>query len=75
MAMFGRGKKKEEIRTYDKEAVYPALKSSICTGEKVAGFVGKKTGKFEDVMLIRTEEDLQRFKKLYGISEEITKIW
>lgn len=73
--MFGRGKKKEESGNYDPEKTYPAVKASICTGEKVAGFVDRKTGKFEDVMLLRTESDLCEFKKHYNIKEEIVKIW
>jgi hypothetical protein len=28
-----------------------------------------KTGKFEDVMLIRNEKDLATFKEMYGVTE------
>lgn len=73
--MFGIRKKKQETLSYNTEEFSPAVKSSICTGEKVAGFVEKKTGKFEDVMLIRTEEDMQEFKRIYNIKGEIQKIW
>lgn len=73
--MFGFGKKKQEIVHYDPEEFTPAVKASICTGEKVAGFLNKTTGKFEDIMLIRSEEDIQEFKRLYSIKEELTKIW
>lgn len=73
--MFGFGKKKQETRNYDSSEFTPAVKASICTGEKVAGFVNKATGKFEDIMLICSEEDLQEFKRLYNIKEELTKIW
>lgn len=31
------------------------------------------TGKIEEVMLIKTHEDLESFKNMYGINEEITK--
>lgn len=72
--MFGR-KKKQEIRNYDSEKQQPAVKASICTGEKVAGFIEKETGKFEDIMLIRSEEDLREFIRMYDIKEEIQKIW
>lgn len=72
--MFKRRKKREALG-YNKEEFSPAIKSSICTGEKVAGFVEKRTGKFEDVMLIRTEEDIEEFKQLYNIEEEIIKVW
>ena len=62
-------KKKQETRTYDKENQKPVIRSSICTGEKVAGFQDIRTGKFTDVMLIRTSGDLEEFRRLYGISE------
>lgn len=74
--MFGRKKKGEKPKAYDAERLRPVIKSSICTGEKVAGFEDRKTGKFEDVMLIRGDGDLQAFCLLYGLKkEEIGKIW
>lgn len=39
----------------------PALKTSICTGEKVAGFIDIDTGKFHDYMLIKGSQDLVEF--------------
>ena len=42
-------------------------KYRICNGEQVAGFKEKKTGHFEEIMLIRSERDLQDFKERYGI--------
>lgn len=59
-------------KTYDKEASRPVLKCSICNGEQVAGFKDIHTGKFEEVMLIRDQKDLDLFMKQYGI-KEITK--
>ena len=58
--------KKLETRTYDKENQKPVIRSSICTGEKVAGFQDTRTGKFTEVMLIRTFGDLEEFPGLYG---------
>lgn len=55
--------------TYDKDNCKPVLKCSICTGEQVAGFKDIHTGKFEEVMLIRDQKDLDDFMKRYGISE------
>lgn len=76
--MFGIGKsrKRNEITTvmYNPTQQKAVLKCSICTGEQVAGFQDVHTGKFEEVMLIRGESDLQYFKKQYGV-EEITKIY
>lgn len=63
-------RKKQETRTYDREHQKPVIRSSICTGEKVAGFQDARTGKFTDVMLIRTPGDLEEFRRLYGIGED-----
>ena len=60
--------------TYDPKQQRAVLRCSICTGEQVAGFQDVHSGKFEEVMLIRGETDLQQFKRQYGV-EEITKIY
>lgn len=62
-------KKKQEPYTYDKENQKPVIRSSICTGEKVAGFWDIRTRKFTEIMLIRTSVDLEEFRRLYGIGE------
>lgn len=64
--MFGH-KKKNSKKEFDRENLIPAVRSSICTGEKVAGFRNKQTGKFEEVMMIRTEQELQDFADMCGI--------
>lgn len=66
-------KKKTLVLTYDKENKKPVIKSSICNGEQVAGFKDIQTGKIEEVMLIKSQADLEKFKVMYGINEEITK--
>ena len=65
--------KKSEKKTYDRSNQKPIIKASICNGEQVAGFKDIHTGKFEEVMLIRGVEDLEKFQLMYGIEEEITK--
>ena len=65
--------KKSEEKTYDRNNQNPIIKASICNGEQVAGFKDIRTGKFEEVMLIRRAEDLETFKTMYGIEGEITK--
>ena len=52
---------------YDGTRQQAVIKSSICTGEKVAGFKNLDDGQFVEVMLIRTPKDEQQFKKLYGL--------
>ena len=41
-------------KQYDSNYEEPVIRCSICTGEQVAGFLNLSTGKFEEVMLIRT---------------------
>ena len=61
---------------FDKENQRPVIRSSICTGEQVAGFKDLRTGKFMDIMLVRDNKDMEEFIRKYGISrEEITKEW
>ena len=68
-------KKKTVIKAYDKENKKPVIKASICNGEQVAGFKNIHTGKIEEVMLIKNQADLDTFKKMYGIDDEIEKVW
>ena len=60
-----------ESEGYDPEKQYPVIRSSICTGEKVAGFRDKAGGRFTEVMLIRSEKDEQAFKERYHITEDL----
>ena len=65
--------KKAKAYSYDKERMKPVIKTSICTGEQVAGFKDIHTGKIEDIMLVKTASDIERFKKIYGIEGSIDK--
>lgn len=71
--IMGLFKKEKTTKTYDKENQKPVIKASICNGEQVAGFKDIHTGKIEEVMLLKSTEDLKAFKKMYGIEEEIAK--
>ena len=66
-------KKKHTQYSYDKQNKKPVIKASICNGEQVAGFKDIRTGKIEEVMLIKNQADLDAFKKMYGIDGEIEK--
>ena len=70
-------KKSEQIqkKSYDQANQKPVIKCSICNGEQVAGFQDIHTGSFEEVMLIRSSEDLFVFKSQYGIEGDISKIY
>lgn len=63
---------KEEI-PFDPENQMAVIRSSICTGEKVAGFKEKKNGKFTEVMTIRSQEDKDQFMKIYGLEKVTTE--
>ena len=62
-------KKKNPVQDikFDPDTQYAVIRSSICTGEKVAGFKNKADGHFTEVMLIRNPEDEKYFKEIYGL--------
>ena len=64
-----RKKKHTAAIQYDKENMKPVIRCSICNGEQVAGLKDVHTGKFQEVMLIRNEADLERFKAMYQVDE------
>ena len=72
---FFRKKAETPRQEYDRERMKPVIRSSNCTGEKTAGFLEKGTGQFHDVMLIRSPEDLEAFRRRYGIREEMETIY
>ena len=65
--------KKVKLYPYDREKEKPVLHSSICTGETTAGFKNLDNGHFTEVMLIKTDSDIDRFKKMYDIRTELEK--
>ena len=73
--MFGRRKKPPAV-PYDRGGKIPVIRSSICTGEQVAGFKDPVSGKFEELMLIRDGKDLQEYLRRYQVEEsEIKREW
>ena len=77
MGLFAKKKQTgdEARRAYDKENQIPVIRASICNGEQVAGFKNIHTGKIEEVMLIRNAEELESFKRIYGIDTVVEKIY
>lgn len=63
-------KKRPEPLSFDRQNLRPVIRSSICTGERVAGFKNLRSGKFSEVMLLRGAEDLEEFCSLYGLSAD-----
>ena len=58
-----------EVEGFDPEKQTAIIRSSICTGEKVACMREKETGKLHELALIRSEEDLQHFCLDYGVEK------
>lgn len=63
---------KEEF-PFDPARQIAVIRSSICTGEKVAGFKDLEGGRFTEVMLIRSRQDEEKFKALYGLEKVKTE--
>lgn len=73
--MFGRRKKPVTV-PYDRGNKIPVIRSSICTGEQVAGFKDPTSGKFEELMLLRDDRDFQEFLRRYQVeASEISREW
>ncbi len=73
--MFGRRKKQAEV-PYERGDKIPVIRSSICTGEQVVGFKDPSSGKFEELVLLRDDRDLQEFLRLYHVeASEIRREW
>lgn len=73
--MFGRKKRRNAI-PYDTTGKVPVIRSSICTGEQVAGFKDSVSGKFQELMLIRDSDDLSDFLRQYQVDErDIQREW
>ncbi len=74
--MFEFLKKKKPVSPYDREKKIPVIRSSICTGEQVAGFKDRATGQFQEVMLIRSDADLQEYLRFYAVDkDDIQREW
>ena len=74
MGLFGKNRDSEDEKLrklidYDPETQYAVIRSSICTGEKVAGFKNRKDGHVVEVMLIRTSQDEERFKRVFDLND------
>ena len=68
-------RKPASVQTYDHETLEPVIRCSICNGEQVAGFRNKQTGHFEEIALIKSDQDLTAFMDRYGITEMIKRIY
>jgi hypothetical protein len=73
--LWKRNKKTDPAADFDKTGKRPVIRTSICTGEKVAGF-RDESGHIEELMLIAGDRDLEEFMRIYKVREdEIEKVW
>ena len=70
MAAIMKSRKRTRFPSYDLSEWVPAIRSSVCTGEKTAGMKNRSTGKFSEIILIRSENDLREFSEAYGVDRE-----
>lgn len=52
------------------ERFEPVLRSSICTGECTACMRDRESGKLHEIMVIRSSNDLEQFRKQYLVDIE-----
>ena len=65
-------RKKDNLKNiieFDPDKQYAVIRSSICTGEKVAGFKNKDDGHFTEVMLIKSPSDEKIFRDTFNLIE------
>ena len=67
--LFRREKKTSDVPAFSLAEYEPVIRASICTGERVACMRSLNTGKLHEVMLIRSDADLEEFCKTYGLQK------
>lgn len=74
--MFGRKRKESELPAFPPENFEPVIRCSICTGEQVACMRNLQTGHLQELMLLRTPEDLDSFCRQYRVEpNQIRKVY
>ena len=59
---------KKQSRPYDPDKQEPAVRKSICTGEMTVGFIDRETGRFQELMMVQNQKELDQFCRQLGIS-------
>ena len=65
-------RKKDNLKNiieFDPDKQYAVIRSSICTGEKVAGFKNKDDSHFTEVMLIKSPSDEKIFRDTFNLTD------
>lgn len=70
MAAILRSRKRSRFPSFDLSEWAPVIRSSICSGEKTAGMKNRSTGRFREIMLIHSEDDIREFCQAYGVDRE-----
>lgn len=68
-AVFHRRKNRKPTFEFNPETQIAVIRSSVCSGEKVAGFKSKIDNSFVEVMAIRNDWDKQDFLKAYNLED------
>ena len=58
---------------FDPEKQVAVIRSSICTGEKVAGFRSREDGHFTEVMVIHSPQEEADFRAMYHLDSVKTE--
>lgn len=69
MSLFRKNRVSHSPAEFPPEEFEAVLRSSICTGEKTACMRERNSGKLHEVMLIRSEADLDEFCNQYGLEK------
>ncbi len=67
-------KSSKPAQQFDPEFYQPVIRSSICTGEKTAGFKDKRDGRFIELCVLRTDGDKKEFLRRYGLEEAQVRV-
>ena len=73
MLKFFRKKEPILVPAFPAAEYEPVIRSSICTGERVACMRSLATGKLHEVMLIRSDADLEEFCSRYSLQKSEIK--
>ena len=69
MGLFSKKRVSVGAGAYPPVEYKPVIRQSICTGEKTACMKNLKTGKLTELMLVKSEADIEEFCAVYGVNK------
>lgn len=72
MGLFKKAKPPQPV--YSTEEYEPVIRSSICTGERTACLRHRVSGQMREIMLLRTQGDLDEFGRMVGMKAEDIRV-